>query len=106
MSVTSIELADHAEPRSEFLDLVRKRLRIALALSAVMVAFYFGFMALFAFNKALLGMMITPYLSLAMLAGPALILTPVVLCSIYVFWTNRVYDPAVRELDGQGSRIR
>jgi uncharacterized membrane protein (DUF485 family) len=99
MSAVSVELTKQAEPRSEFLDLVRKRLRIALALSAVMVAFYFGFMALFAFDKPLLGMMITPYLSVAMLVGPALILTPVILCSIYVFWTNRVYDPAVRKLD-------
>jgi uncharacterized membrane protein (DUF485 family) len=99
MSVVSGELTKQAEPRSEFLDLVRKRLRIALALSAVMVAFYFGFMALFAFDKPLLGMMITPYLSVAMLIGPALILTPVILCSIYVVWTNRVYDPAVRKLD-------
>jgi uncharacterized membrane protein (DUF485 family) len=99
MLAVSVELTQQAEPRSEFLDLVRKRLRIALALSAVMVAFYFGFMALFAFDKPLLGMMITPYLSVAMLVGPALILTPVILCSIYVLWTNRVYDPAVRKLD-------
>src|ERR1700761_452785 len=99
MSVMAGELTTQAEPRLEFLDLVRKRLRIALALSAVMVAFYFGFMALFAFDKPLLGMMIAPYLSLAMLIGPALILTPVILCSIYVLWTNRVYDPAVRKLD-------
>jgi uncharacterized membrane protein (DUF485 family) len=99
MSVKSGELASQAEPRSEFLDLVRKRLRIALTLSAVMVAFYFGFMSLFAFDKPLLGMMITPYLSVAMLIGPALILTPVILCTIYVLWTNRVYDPAVRKLD-------
>ena len=101
MSAITSELMDQAEPRSEFLDLVRKRLCIAMALSGVMVAFYFGFMALFAFNKPLLGMMITPYLSLAMLVGPALILTPVALCSIYVLWTNRVYDPAVRKLDRQ-----
>jgi uncharacterized membrane protein len=42
--------------------------------------------------------MITPYLSLAMLLGPALIITPILLCIAYVVWTNRVYDPAVRNL--------
>jgi len=98
MSVTSIESASPAEPRSEFLDLVQTRLRVAALLSAVMIVGYFGFMALFAFNKPLLGSLITPYLSLAMLLGPALILTPVVLCTIYVVWTNHVYDPAVRKL--------
>jgi len=98
MSVTSIESASPAEPRSEFLDLVQTRLRVAALLSAVMIVGYFGFMALFAFNKPLLGSLITPYLSLAMLLGPALILTPVVLCTIYVVWTNHVYDPDVRKL--------
>ena len=98
MSATSIEITDHAEPRSEFLDLVQTRLRVAALLSALMIVAYFGFMALFAFNKPLLGAMIAPHLSLAMLLGPALILMPVVLCAIYVVWTNRVYDPAVRKL--------
>lgn len=98
MSATSLELTTRAEPRSEFLDLVHARLRIAALLSAVMVVGYFGFMALFAFNKPVLGTMIAPYASLAMLLGPALILVPVALCAIYVIWTNRVFDPAVRRL--------
>jgi uncharacterized membrane protein (DUF485 family) len=98
MSVTSIELTGHADPRSDFLDLVRARLRVAGALSAIMVIGYFGFMSFFAFNKPVLATMVAPYASLAMLLGPALILTPVVLCTIYVIWTNRVFDPAVRRL--------
>jgi uncharacterized membrane protein (DUF485 family) len=99
MSATSIEIVSHAEPRSEFLDLVQYRLRVAALLSTIMITAYFSFMALFAFNKPVLATMITPYLSLAMLLGPALILTPVVLCAVYVVWTNRVYDPAVRKLN-------
>jgi uncharacterized membrane protein (DUF485 family) len=98
MSITSMELAGHVERRSEFLDLVQARLRVATLLSLVMIVSYFGFMALFAFNKPLLGSMITPCLSFAMVIGPALILTPVVLCAIYVTWTSRVYDPAVKKL--------
>ncbi len=99
MSATSIEITSHAPPRSEFLDLVRSRLRVAALLSAIMIIAYFTFMALFAFTKPVLATMITPYLSLAMLLGPALILTPVLLCVVYVVWTNRVYDPAVRKLN-------
>lgn len=98
MSVVSIEQPARAEPHSEFLDLVHARLRVAAILSTVMVVGYFGFMALFGFNKPLLGTMITPYLSLAMVLGPALILTPVVLCAVYVIWADRVFDPAVRRL--------
>jgi uncharacterized membrane protein (DUF485 family) len=105
MSTTSIEMSDLAEPRSEFLDLVHARLRVAVLLSTIMIVGYFGFMSLFAFDKPLLASMITPYLSLAMLFGPALIITPVVLCIVYVVWTNRVYDPAVRKLHRQGDNV-
>jgi uncharacterized membrane protein (DUF485 family) len=98
MSATSIEVLDHTEPRLEFLDLVHARLRVATLLSTIMIVGYFGFMSLFAFDKPLLASMIAPYLSLAMLLGPALIITPVLLCIVYVVWTNRVYDPAVRKL--------
>jgi uncharacterized membrane protein (DUF485 family) len=98
MSVRSIEITSYADPRSGFLDLAQSRLRIAVLLSAIMIVAYFGFMALFGFNKPLLGLMITPYFSLAMLLGPALILLPILLCLVYVVWTNRVYDPAVRKL--------
>ena len=104
MSATSIEITSHAEPRSEFLDLVQARLRVAALLSVMMIGAYFGFMTLLAFNKPVLAKMITPYMSLAMLLGPALILTPIVLCVAYVIWTNRVYDPAVSKLNVEGRR--
>jgi uncharacterized membrane protein (DUF485 family) len=80
------------------LELVRKRLLIALWLSAAMIIVYFGFMGLFAFNKPLLGTILAPGLSLCILLGPAVILTSFVLCLIYVLWANRVYDPGVRNL--------
>lgn len=99
MSATSIDITNHSEPRSEFLELVQLRLWVAALLSAIMIVAYFTFMALFAFNKPVLATMVTPYLSVAMLLGPALIITPIVLCAVYVAWTNRVYDPAVRKLN-------
>jgi uncharacterized membrane protein (DUF485 family) len=103
MAVTSVELLDHTEVRPDFVDLVKKRLRVALFLSAVMVLEYFGFMALFAFDKPFLGTIIAPNLSLAMILGPALILFSVALCIIYVIWTNCIFDPAVRRLHAEGS---
>ena len=80
------------------LELVQRRLAIALWLSAAMAGVYFGFMALFAFNKPLLGTMLAPGLSLCILLGPAVIVTSFVLCLVYVLWANRVYDPGVRRL--------
>jgi uncharacterized membrane protein (DUF485 family) len=82
----------------QVLELVRKRLSIALWLSVAMIVVYFGFMGLFAFNKPLLGTILAPGLSLCILLGPAVIVTSFVLCLIYVLWANRVYDPGVRNL--------
>jgi uncharacterized membrane protein (DUF485 family) len=82
----------------QVLELVRKRLSIALWLSVAMIVVYFGFMGLFAFNKPLLGTILAPGLSVCILLGPAVIVTSFVLCLIYVLWANRVYDPGVRNL--------
>jgi uncharacterized membrane protein (DUF485 family) len=85
------------KPRIEAL--AKHRLRIALGLSATMTIIYFGFMAMFAFDKPLLGTMLTPGLSLCILLGPLVIVCSFLLCLFYVLWANRVFDPALRSLD-------
>jgi len=92
------KVGNSADTSRRVLELVRKRLSIALWLSAAMVVVYFGFMGLFAFNKPLLGTILAPGLSVCILVGPAVIVTSFVLCLIYVLWANRVYDPGVRNL--------
>jgi uncharacterized membrane protein (DUF485 family) len=78
--------------------LVRSRLVVAIFLSALMAAIYFGFMALFAFNKPLLGTILMPGLSLCILLGPAVIVSSFVLCLIYVIWANAVLDNNIEQL--------
>jgi len=86
-----------AKPRTRAL--AKQRLRIALGLSAAMETIYFGFMSMFAFDKPLLGKMLAPGLSLCILLGPLVIVSSFLLCLIYVFWANRVFDPGLRGLD-------
>ena len=90
--IGDLEVRDHA------VELANRRFVIALLLSLAMVAIYFSFMGLFAFNKPLLGVMLIPGLSLCILLGPAVIVSSFVLCLIYVQWANRVYDPGVDAL--------
>lgn len=71
---------------------------VAVALSAVMIVIYFGFMGLFAFDKPLLGTILTPGLSLCIVLGPCVIISSFVLCLIYVLWANRVFDAGIRKL--------
>lgn len=79
-------------------ELARRRLSIGLILSAVMIAIYFGFMGLFAFDKPLLGTILLPGLSLSILLGPLVIISSFLLCLIYVLWANRVLDAGIRRL--------
>jgi uncharacterized membrane protein (DUF485 family) len=79
-------------------DLAKRRLGVAVTLSLAMIAIYFGFMGLFAFDKPLLGTILAPGLSLCIILGPVVIISSFLLCLIYVRWANRVYDPGVAAL--------
>ena len=68
------------------------RWRIALTLTAAMMAIYFGFILLVAFDKPLLGRVITPGLSFGMMLGVLVIVAAWVLTWVYVRWANTHYD--------------
>ncbi len=70
------------------------RWRVAISLTGCMMAVYFGFILLVAFNKPLLGMRVAKGLSLGMLMGVAVILVAWVLIWVYVRWANTHYDTA------------
>ncbi len=75
-----------------------ERWRVALTLSVCMLAIYFGFILLIAFDKPLMGSILTPGLSLGILLGVVVILSAWVLTTIYVRWANRVYDEKIAKL--------
>jgi uncharacterized membrane protein (DUF485 family) len=72
--------------------LASRRWRIALVLTAAMLATYFGFVLLVAYDKPLLGTILTPGLSLGILLGGLVIMVAWALTGIYVRWANRIYD--------------
>jgi uncharacterized membrane protein (DUF485 family) len=72
--------------------------RLALVLTAAMMAAYFGFILLVAFAKPLLGRLLLPGLSLGTLLGALVIATAWVLIWIYVRWANSHYDATVKSL--------
>ena len=78
--------------------LASRRLRLAGLLTATMILIYFGFILLIAFNKPMMGGLLRPGLSRGILAGALVIVATWVLTWIYVRWTNRHYDPELREL--------
>jgi uncharacterized membrane protein (DUF485 family) len=78
-------------------DLVTARWRLSISLTIAMMAIYLGFILLIAFNKPLMGQVLTAGLSLGILLGALVIVSAWVLTGIYVWWANNVYDPKVKE---------
>jgi uncharacterized membrane protein (DUF485 family) len=74
------------------------RARIATALTIVMMAVYFGFILLIAYDKPLLGTILTPGLSLGIVLGALVIGVAWLVTWIYVRWANRHYDTAIERL--------
>jgi uncharacterized membrane protein (DUF485 family) len=82
--------------------LAARRWRVALALTAVIMGLYVGFVLLVAFDKALLGRLLAPGLSLGILLGALLIVAAWLLTGVYVWWANGRYDAEVARLNRQG----
>jgi uncharacterized membrane protein (DUF485 family) len=72
--------------------------RLALSLTAAMMAVYFAFILLVAWQKPLLGRLLMPGLSLGTLLGALVIVTAWLLIWIYVRWANGHYDTTVKSL--------
>ena len=84
--------------RRELAALDAARWRIALSLTAVAIAIYFGFILLVAYGKPLLARLIVPGLSVGIALGSFVIVSSWVLIWIYVRWANRHYDAAIDRL--------
>jgi uncharacterized membrane protein (DUF485 family) len=88
------------EPREALKRLAAAQWRLALALTAAMMAVYFGFILLVAFAKPLLATLLRPGLSLGTLLGALVIVAAWVLIWVYVRWANGHYDQTVASLRG------
>ena len=80
---------------SDVRSLARARWRIAIALSAIVFALYFGFIFAVAFAKDAMAVEIVPGLSIGILAGALVIIGAWITTWIYVRWANTHYDEAI-----------
>jgi len=84
--------------------LAARRWRIALILTAAMLAVYFGFILLIAFAKPVMAVRLHGGLTSGILLGVLVIVAAWVLTWIYVRWANVHYDVALRALSGEKDR--
>ena len=80
--------------------LAATRWRLQIALTLAMVALYFGFILLIAYDKELLARLIVPGLSLGILLGALVIVCSWLLTWVYVRWANTHYDAELDRLRG------
>ena len=86
-----------ADPRYQ--RLLKRRGRFTWGLSIVMLVAYFGYVALIAFDKAVLARPIgNGVTSLGIPIGVGLILLGIALTGLYVRRANREFDPLVKAL--------
>jgi uncharacterized membrane protein (DUF485 family) len=74
------------------------RWRVAVWLTAAMMAVYFGFILLVAYDKPLLTRLVVPGLSVGILLGAMVIVAAWVFIWIYVRWANQHYDAQIDAL--------
>lgn len=82
--------------------LARGRWRVAIALSTVVFALYFGFIIAVAFAKEAIAAQIVPGVSVGILAGAAVIVGAWVTTWIYVVWANGHFDTSVKAINDKG----
>jgi len=93
------ERREYGRPQvDELEELAGRRFRVAIWLTVAMLAVYFAFILLIAFDKDLMARKITDGLSLGILLGVVVVLATWVLTWIYVGWVNRRYEPGIRRL--------
>ena len=76
----------------------QRRWRVAITLTAVVAAVYFGFIYLVAFRKTLMGSLVAPGLSLGILLGALVIVAAWATTWYYVWWANRHFDSEIARL--------
>ncbi len=82
----------------EFRDVVRRRWRVSLVLTAALFVVYYGYILLIAADKPLVSRRIGEVTTLGIPLGVAVIVLSWALTAAYVVWANRVYDPEVARL--------
>jgi uncharacterized membrane protein (DUF485 family) len=81
-----------------------RRWRLAIALTAVVAAVYFGFILLVAYAKPTMGSLLAPGLSVGIVLGAVVIVAAWATTWIYVRWANTHFDAEISRLKSEGGQ--
>lgn len=92
------DLAAQVRRNPAFAELEAGRGRFSWTIAIVMLAVYYGFILLVAFDKGLLGMPVGGGITLAFPVGLGVILVAILLTGLYVLRANGEYDALTRRI--------
>lgn len=90
--------SNHRIDSARFQDLVRRKWSVSLSMTALILAIYFGFILVLAFNKGVLAQKIGEHMTLGIPVGLGVILAACALTGLYVRWANTSYDRDVKNI--------
>src|SRR5687767_6709141 len=82
----------------DFKEMARRKNTVSILLTISMVLIYFGFIALLAWGKELLGRPLGNGMTLGIPIGIIVILSAWILTGVYVRWANTHYDAMVARI--------
>ena len=88
----------HLLGSAAFHDLVARRWRVSLLLTACLFVLYYGYIVLIAVSKPLLARRFGGVTPIGIPLGAGVIVGSWVLTAIYIVWANRHYDPEAERL--------
>jgi uncharacterized membrane protein (DUF485 family) len=81
-----------------FTQLVSRRWRVSLTLTALLFVMYYGYIVLIATNKSFMAQRLGGATPIGVPLGVGVIFGSWLLTAIYIVWANRQYDPEVARL--------
>ena len=82
----------------EFKRMVRRKWKVSLSLTLIMLVIYFGFILLIAFDKWFLARSIGPNLTLGLPVGIGVLVSAWLLTGIYTLWANKYHDSRISNI--------
>jgi len=82
----------------EFKRMVRRKWKVSLSLTLIMLVIYFGFILLIAFDKSFLARSIGPNLTLGLPVGIGVLVSAWLLTGIYTIWANKYHDNRIIDI--------
>jgi uncharacterized membrane protein (DUF485 family) len=89
----------------EFQQLVRRRWRLSLLLTALLFLLYYGYIVLIAINRPLLSRTFGGSTTIGIPLGAAVIAGSWVLTAVYIAWANRRFDTEAARLRERVHRL-